>query len=129
MKESEYISGFLSYLRESVERLHIAEADEKEVDAQTQDIVHQLELHDDDYHETARIGELLRQVRRKRRIAKNARETLTPVANWVGDHTEVMGSLERTLGELRKIEKRQCIRVYVPRTDILESAQGEAEKE
>lgn len=120
MKESEYIAGFLSYLREAVTRYNIAEADEKEANAQTQDILHRLELYDDVYSETERLGELLRQVRRKRRKAKNARETLAPVADWAKDNEGFISRLNRTLGEVRKVEERQAIRAYIPRTDILE---------
>ncbi len=120
MKESEYIAGFLCYLREAVTRHNIAEADEKEANAQTQDILHRLELYDDVYSETERLGELLRQVRRKRRKAKNAREALAPIADWAKDNEGLISRLNRTLGEVRKIEERQAIRAYVPRTDILE---------
>lgn len=120
MKESEYISSFLAHLREVTTRFHIAEADEQEANAQTQDILHRLELYDDVYSETERLGELLRQVRRKRREAKNAREILTPIADWEKENEIAINRLNRKLGEIRKIEERQAVRAYIPRTDILE---------
>ena len=43
MKESEYITGFLAYMREVITRLNIATANELEANAQTQDILHRLE--------------------------------------------------------------------------------------
>lgn len=122
MKESEYIADFLSYLREAKSRFHIAEANEQETGAQTQDILHRLELYDDDQAETARLGELMRQVRRKRREAKNTCEALAPIVNWAKDNEGAISRLDRKLGEMRKVEERQAIRAYVPRTDILERA-------
>ena len=121
MKESEYIDGFLAYLREARTRLNIAVADELKANAQTQDILHRLEMEDDCNDETARLGTLLREVRRKRRIAKDAREVLTPVVTWADDQETLINTLDRTLGEIRKIERRQGNRAYIPRTNILES--------
>lgn len=120
MLESETISAFLDYLSDVESRYNIARADEKETNAQTQDILHQLELYADGYHETARLGKLLRQVRQERRAAKDAADALAPISAWVLENKAVLHSLERLLGELRKIERRQAIREYVPRTDILE---------
>lgn len=120
MKESEYITGFLAYMREVITRLNIATANELEANAQTQDILHRLETEDDCNDETARLGILLREVRRKRRVAKDKREVLTPIVDWAKDNEGLISRLNRTLGEVRKIEERQAIRAYVPRTDILE---------
>ena len=120
MKESEYITGFLAYMREVITRLNIATANELEANAQTQDILHRLETEDDCNDETARLGILLREVRRKRRGAKDKREVLTPIVDWAKDNEGLISRLNRTLGEVRKIEERQAIRAYVPRTDILE---------
>ena len=120
MKESEYITGFLAYMREVITRLNIATANELEANAQTQDILHRLETEDDCNDETARLGILLREVRRKRRVARDKREALTPIVDWLTNNGTAINSLDRTLGEVRKIEKRQGNRAYAPRTDILE---------
>ena len=70
MTNSEHIAAFTAFLRKADEWSRIAEADEKEAFAQRLDIEHRLELHDDDYRTTARLGKLLRQVNRRRRAAK-----------------------------------------------------------
>ena len=80
MTNSEHIAAFTAFLRKADEWSRIAEADEKEAFAQRLDIEHRLELHDDDYRTTARLGKLLRQVNRRRRAAKNTAEALAPVA-------------------------------------------------
>lgn len=120
MTESDHINAFLSYIRDCETRLHIACANEQETNDQTQDILHRLELQVDDYRMTAKLGKLLREVRKRRRAAKDARERLSAVDEWAARNQEAIKSLERLLGELRKIERKQNNRIYVPRTDILE---------
>lgn len=120
MTESEHINSFLIYIRECKTRLHIVLADELEANDQTQDILHRLELQSDSYHTTAQLGKTLRQVRQNRRIAKDIRERLAVIDEWAARNAEAIKSLERLLGDLRKIERNQNNRLYVPRTDILE---------
>lgn len=120
MTESEHISSFLTYIQECATRLHIACADEQEANKQTQDILHRLELQPDSYHTTAQLGKTLRKVRQNRRIAKDMRERLAVIDEWTVRNAVAIKSLERLLGDLRKIERNQNNRLYVPRTDILE---------
>lgn len=81
--------------------------------------MHRLETEVDCNDETSRLGILLREVRRKRRVAKDKREVLTPIVDWLTSNGTDINSLYRTLGEVRKFEKRQGNRAYAPRTDIL----------
>ena len=71
---SQGIEAFLSYLRETEKRYHMAELDEQEANDETQDILHSLELQDHDYHDFARLSKELRGVRQKRRAAKDTYE-------------------------------------------------------
>lgn len=80
MNDSEPIAAFLDYLREASRQCKQAATDEHLADEQTQDILHRLELYADDYHETARLAKLLRQVRQSRRRAKESFERLNPVS-------------------------------------------------
>lgn len=121
MTDSEHIAAFLDFLREATKRHDMAVADEALTDAQTQDILHQIELEDNSYRETARLGKLLKQVRVKRRAAKDNRDRLTRIAEWACDNSAIVKSLERLLGDVRKVEQKQKNRIYVPRTDILEA--------
>lgn len=56
---SQGIEAFLSYLRETEKRYHMAELDEQEANDETQDILHSLELQDHDYHDFARLSKEL----------------------------------------------------------------------
>ncbi len=47
-------------------------------------------------------------------------DALAPIVTWARANSSVTGMLERLLGEVRKIERRQEIREYIPRTDVLE---------
>lgn len=117
---SAQLESFLRWLRESEAQLRMAQQDEQDCNAQTQDILHRLELSEDGYHETARLGKLLRRVRQRRRTAKDAVEIASLPAGWAQKNKDVTGSLERLLGAMRKAEERQKIREYTPRTDIWE---------
>lgn len=120
MTDSEHVAEFTAFLREAEVRKHIAEAEEKAAFDQRLDIEHRLELHDDDYRTTAQLGKLLRQVGRRRRIAKNTSEVLAPILQWAEENRKALNALDRALGAMRKIEERQENRAYASRTDILE---------
>lgn len=120
MKESEHIETFLAFLREASVQVQQAAEKEREADIQTQDILHRLELYEDDYHETARLAKLLKQVRQNRRRAKEAYERAKPVADWGQDNKAAVKSLERLLGLVRKAENIQQNRQWMPKTDVLD---------
>lgn len=120
MNDSEPIAAFLDYLREASRQCRQAAADERLADEQTQDILHRLELYADDYHKTARLAKLLRQVRQSRRRAKESYERLSPVSTWAKENQAVVKRLEQLLGTVRKAEERQQSRLWMPHTDVLD---------
>ena len=120
MNDSEPIAAFLDSLRETSRQCKQAAADERLADEQTQDILHRLELYADDYHETARLAKLLRQVRQSRRKAKESFERLNPVSTWARENQAVVKRLEQLLGTVRKAEERQQKRLWMPRTEVLD---------
>lgn len=128
MKDSEIIENFLRYLRECETNLKMAQEDLSQSDKETQDVLHRLELCDDSYRSTALIAKMLRTVRRERRIAKDRTALLLPIKEWCGANVTAIRNLEALLGEIRKIERQQQIRVYIPRTEILEGFDNESEK-
>lgn len=79
MKKSEYISGFLDFMRESMMEYEIARTRQVDADNETQDLLHRLELHDDSYHDMARISKELKRVRQERRNAKDTISEIEPV--------------------------------------------------
>lgn len=117
MKEvSGQIDAFLAFLRFCEQQYHMAEADEREANNETQDILHSLELEPHDYRQLAALGRELRSVRRRRRQAKDTAGVTAPVLRWMEENRPVIKGLERLLGEMRKVEKRMENRVYIPRS-------------
>lgn len=119
IKESEVLEKFLKFLRDCESELKMAQEDLSDYDKETQDILHRLELCDDNYRNTALIAKLLRGVRKKRRIAKDRIANLIPIKEWITNNQAAIRSLEALLGESRKVERSQQIRIYLPRTNIL----------
>ena len=107
---SEGIERFLGYLRDTEQAYRLAQAEEGAANDATQDILHAIELEESGCRRPARLLKKLKQVREKRRAAK--------------DTPEIKG-LERLLGEVRKAERRTENRSYTPRTNILEDKEEE----
>jgi len=112
---SEQIEAFLTFLRESEQRFHIAE--EQEANAVTNDIHHSLELKEHSDVEVLKLAKELTLARRRRRRAKDEMDALGPVLLWTEENRSVVKSLERLLDEVRKAERRTENRIYAPRTE------------
>lgn len=112
---SQQIDSFLAFLRNCEQRYHMAEADELEANAITNDILHSLELeaHLDD--EVMALGLELAGIRRKRRAAKDILSETAPVLAWMEANRTVIKGLEQLLGEVRKAERAAENRIYTPR--------------
>jgi len=119
LKYSEQIEGFLDFLRESKMDYNIAVSTEKDANDKTQDLLHSLELYENTYHEYARAAKKLAKVRQERREAKDKREQLQSVMDWLEENDRVIHGLERLLGNVRKAEKAAEWRFYMQRTDVL----------
>lgn len=120
MKYSEQIEGFLDFVREAKTDYNIAVSCEKEANDATQDLLHSLELYENTYHKYARTAKKLAQVRQERREAKDKREQLQSVVDWMEENERVLHGLERLLGNVRKAEKATEGRAYTPKTDVLD---------
>ena len=114
---SQGLEGFLNWLRETEQQLHMAEQWEQEANDATQDILHRLELAAED---AGRLALKLREVRQKRREAKDLLDQAGPVADWLESRRAVVKELEQLLGGVRKAERRSRDRIYTPKTNILE---------
>lgn len=125
MKTSKQIEGFLDFLREVKTDYNIAVSSEKEANDATQDLLHSLELYENTYHEYARAAKKLAQVRQERRAAKDAREQLQLVMDWLEENDKVIHGLEKLLGNVRKAEKATEGRFYTPKTDVLDGISRE----
>ena len=98
MKKSEYISCFLDFMRESTMEYEVARSRQSDADNETQDLLHRLELHDDTYHDMARISRELKRVRQERRKAKDTVAELEPVCKGA----EVAGAASGRCQESRE---------------------------
>lgn len=125
IKTSKGLEDFLAYLRDTAEKCRMAEADRVFTDAATQDILHALELGQDKAGDRARLALKLREVRRKRRTAKDTAEQTEPIAAWVKQNPQTVKALERLLGEVRRVERKEQSRTYIPRTSVLEPVEKE----
>ena len=119
-KHSRGLESFLAYLRDMEEGFRMAQADRAEAEAASQDIFHAIELWETDAESCARLGWKLREVRRRRRIAKDTLEQAGPLVAWIRENHAVIKELEQVLGNIRKMERQAENRVYIPRTHILE---------
>lgn len=124
MKYSENIDNFLNFLRESQQEYNIAVSDEKEKNDETQDLLHTIELQNHIPYNELLIFQVTKQVRQKRRIAKDTIRQLQPIVDWFKENQKVIKELERLLGNVRKEEQHIENRYYTSKTDIVERTLG-----
>lgn len=111
------LDDFLKYLRECQQLNRVSIAEEQEINGNIQDILHILEFEDKDYHSMAKLAKQLKELRKQRRIAKDNINVTNPIIEWLDskENQMVIKSLERLLGDLRKIEKNTKNRIYTYR--------------
>jgi len=91
--------------------------EEKECADATQDILHFFELEKYDRTSFARMARKQKEVRERRRKAKDIKAQIEPVKQWFDSKQPQVKELEQVLGALRKAEKDyNRYRVYVPKT-------------
>lgn len=122
-KISSGIETFLDYIREMEQLYRISMLNESEANDETQDILHSLELEEHNYHDTARLGKKLKEVRQARRTAKDIMSQTYPIKEWAENNRSVVKGLEQLLGKVRKEEKNTEGRLYTPRTEIKKSCE------
>ena len=82
-------------------------------DNETQDILHELEIVPHTHNERGHISKRLVEVRKARRVAKDAYELLLPLMEWINQNQTAINRLKATLGDMRKQDKRHTNRVYI----------------
>lgn len=113
------LNSFLSFLRTCEESNRLAILTENDMDRQTQDILHNIELNENSQYDYICQGFTLRDIRRKRRKAKDIKEATAPICNWMKENRKVINDLERLLGDIRKQEKQAQNRSYTNRTGVM----------
>lgn len=119
MKNSEYISGFLTFLYTLQSDCRVARLNEEEAGKETQDILHKIELCNNSYEDMAEMAIGIKAVRQKRRCVKDIIIAANPILKWVEENSKAIKSLEKCLGETRKAEQGLENRQYVAKTDIM----------
>lgn len=127
MKDSEKLSAFLDFLRSSDEELYIVCSIQRDMDQATQDILHHIEMQENTQHEFILEGIALKDIRQKRRNAKDRERILTPVVEWYAANQRVVNDLQRLLGKVRKEEKSIENRTYTNRTEVVRMILQEGE--
>ena len=127
MKDSEKLSAFLDFLRSSDEELYIVCSIQRDMDQATQDILHHIEMQENTQHEFILEGIALKDIRQKRRNAKDRERILTPVVEWYAANQRVVNDLQRLLGKIRKEEKSIENRTYTNRTEVVRMILQEGE--
>lgn len=117
MIDSKDVENVLRFFREAEEEAAHAADEQRECEDLQNDILHDLELVDHTHNERGHMGKQLAEIRRKRRVVKDACELLDPLLRWTTIYDKAIKDLQRTLGEMRKIEDRQKNRLYRRKAD------------
>lgn len=117
----ECLKSFLTFLRSVQPRYNDNYALVGETDKALQDVMHKIEMADDmGSVEGYRLYRKTRELRRKRRIAKNENELLEPLKIFLEQNDSFIPALERMQGELAQSQERIDGKRYFPRTKVLE---------
>ena len=81
-----------------------------------QDLLHTLELQDMSYTERAKIATKLSTNRKDRRFYKDTCQIMEDISIWLCNNKKAVEELKQVLGKVRKIEKYQKDRQYIPKT-------------
>lgn len=114
------IEGFLKFCRSCTEANRRAAVAEIDMDNQTQDILHNIEINDNFPDDYILQGLALKNIRKERREAKDIQKITHPVVQWVQQNQKTINELEKLLGAVRKAEKSMQGRMYSNRTKILD---------
>ena len=114
------IDNFLRFCRNCTEANRMAAVAEIDMDNQTQDILHNIEINDNFPDDYILQGIALKNIRKERREAKDIQKITHPVVQWVQQNQKTINELEKLLGAVRKAEKSTTGRMYMNRTKILD---------
>lgn len=116
---SEGLESFLDYIRDCQQQYNMFLADQEEAEAVTQDLLHSLELDENDDDVMLIISKVMKSTRADRRTAKKQIAALLPIVDWSNNNKKVLNDLRMVLGIVRKEEQRAPRRTYAPRTDVV----------
>lgn len=116
------LKAFLDFSRELAPKYHAAVANNDELDKETQDILHFMELEGDmNAAKGYKAYRALAEVRRQRRLCKNEIELMEPLVNFVETNQSFFKQMEGLLGRIRIIKQAISNRSYAMRTGAVQS--------
>ena len=93
MDAGKIIADFLALLEYAQERYATAQAEERNANDETQDILHSLEFEWYDTRKAARLARKLSEIRQERRQAKNDMEIAGLISDFVNSHAALIKAL------------------------------------
>ena len=118
MKISEQINDFCQLLIKSV-NIYKKDTDiENEMFKEQNNLLHSLELDELTYHQIARLGKDIRDLRRSRREYKNEYILYEPIVKFINSHKDLINEINELIKDVEKVEKHLSQQKYNVRQTI-----------
>ncbi len=117
---SEGIDNFLTFLRDVEQTRSVFLSIERDADNETQDILHIIELKEVNQTEIDTLYDKLKEIRRKRRKAKEYILQTASIIDWIDKNRNVIKGIETLLGDIRKAERHSQNKIFTPKTEIFD---------
>ena len=114
----QYLTAFLQQSRDAKRRWEEATALEAYPNEATQDILHTIELAPERMNGVDVVS-VLHELRMQRREAKKELEVTNLFYQWATENAKALNTLEQTLGQMRKVLRRQPSDAYRYKTGII----------
>lgn len=117
-KLSDYVKEFANLLQEKETIYHKDHDIEAEMFNKQNDLLHDIEIPDLTYHEIARIGKSIRELRRNRRKYKNEYILYEPISIFIKSHPGIIDDLINLSCDIKKVEAHLDNQYYNKRSKI-----------
>lgn len=111
------VSKISEILQEALRQNTIAIGEVKYCEDRQNDILHEIEFGDHSKRDLSKLAIELRNIRRRRRIAKNTISIVQPMLNWMKNNDISKNRLFSAIGETRRIDKLLNESVYHYKTE------------
>ena len=123
LKISDRIYEFATFIENSIFKFHKYKDIDNEMLKKQNDYLHDFEAEEQTYHETARIGKQLRELRRNRRKYKNAYIIYEPLVAFVKKYcknttNDIIHDLRSLADDIRKVEAHLTNQIYNTRSKV-----------
>lgn len=115
MNQIESLNNFLEILNSMEKDWDDLQDKIVKAEKEIQDLLHEIELSKFDVQRGYRLAKELQEVRQRRRAAKEQRELLQPLRDWLLGNQKQKIDLFKVLTKMKNVEQIQAARVYTPR--------------